>query len=47
MGNMAPDPGNLKLWWWQWFRCFGQMPTGVTGFSAPTPLTSGMNFFGS
>ena len=48
MGNAAPDPGNM----------FGGGDTGSTGFSgfdlgsssvnfnAPTPLTSGMNFFG-
>ena len=46
MSNMAPDPGNLPGGGGGGFSGFGQMPTGLTGFSAPTPLTSGMNFFG-
>lgn len=49
MNNMAPDPGNMNFGGggFSGFGGYGQMPTGLTGFSAPTPLTSGMNFFGS
>ena len=45
MGAMAPDPGNLGGGGFGVPSGFGLGSTGLTGFSSPTPLTSGMNFF--